>query len=49
MFNFLGVEDYQIIRAQGTAFLNHDEILEKAYKEAEAAASHLSKVLAQQI
>jgi FMN-dependent NADH-azoreductase len=49
MFNFLGVEDYQIIRAQGTAFLNHDEILEKAYKEAEAAASHLSKVPAQQI
>lgn len=49
MFNFLGVEDYQIIRVQGTAVLNRDEILEKAYKEAEAAASHLSKVPVQKI
>lgn len=49
MFNFLGVEDYQIIRVQGTAVLNRDEILEKAYREAEAAASHLSKVPVQKI
>ncbi|SFS66419.1 FMN-dependent NADH-azoreductase [Paenibacillus sp. BC26] len=44
MFQFLGVEDYQIIRAQGTAVLNRDEILEKAYKEAEGAATYLSQV-----
>ncbi|TDL74901.1 FMN-dependent NADH-azoreductase [Peribacillus frigoritolerans] len=43
MFNFMGLEDYQIIRVQGTAVLNHDEILEKAYKEAEEAATHLSQ------
>ncbi|TFE23484.1 hypothetical protein E2980_19260 [Cohnella luojiensis] len=42
MFNFLGIEDYQIIRAQGTAIRNREEILEKAYKEAEEAAKHLS-------
>ncbi|MDR6550633.1 NAD(P)H-dependent oxidoreductase [Paenibacillus qinlingensis] len=47
MFNFFGIEDYQIIRAQGTAVFDRDEILEKAYKEAEAAASHLSKVKVQ--
>ncbi|MGG4491234.1 FMN-dependent NADH-azoreductase [Metabacillus idriensis] len=44
MFNFMGLEDYQIIRVQGTAVLNRDEILEKAYKEAEEAATHLSKL-----
>ncbi|MBP3963023.1 FMN-dependent NADH-azoreductase [Paenibacillus lignilyticus] len=44
MFQFLGVEDYQIIRAQGTAVLNRDEILEKAYKEAEGAATYFSKM-----
>ncbi|MFF3025017.1 FMN-dependent NADH-azoreductase [Gottfriedia sp. NPDC057948] len=38
MFNFLGVEDYQIIRAQGTALLKREEILANAYKEAEDAA-----------
>ncbi|WML44742.1 NAD(P)H-dependent oxidoreductase [Neobacillus sp. PS3-40] len=42
MFNLMGIEDYQIIRAQGTALLNLEDILEKAYKEAEEAAVRLS-------
>jgi FMN-dependent NADH-azoreductase len=42
MFNFLGIEDYQIIRAQGTALLEPNEVLQKAYKEAEEAASRLA-------
>lgn len=47
MFNFLGIEDYQIIRAQGTALLNPIEVLQKAYKEAEEAASRLAAELVQ--
>ncbi|KKI90570.1 FMN-dependent NADH-azoreductase [Bacillus sp. SA1-12] len=42
MFNFLGIEDYQIIRAQGTAILEPNEVLQKAFKEAEEAASRLA-------
>jgi FMN-dependent NADH-azoreductase len=42
MFNFMGIQNYQIIRAQGTAFLNKDEILENANKEAEMAVKQLS-------
>ncbi|PFW51721.1 FMN-dependent NADH-azoreductase [Priestia megaterium] len=42
MFNFLGIEDYQIIRAQGTALLESNEVLENAYKEVEEAASRLA-------
>jgi FMN-dependent NADH-azoreductase len=42
MFNFLGIEDYQIIRAQGTALLEPNEVLEKAYKEVEEAASRIA-------
>jgi len=42
MFNFLGIEDYQTIRAQGTALLDLNEVLQKAYKEAEEAASRLA-------
>lgn len=38
MFNFIGVEDYRIIRAQGNAVLDRDEILTKAFQEADAAA-----------
>ncbi|MET3322372.1 UNVERIFIED_ORG: FMN-dependent NADH-azoreductase [Peribacillus simplex] len=45
MFNFLGIEDYQIIRAQGTALLEPNEVLQKAYKEAEEAASRLAPKL----
>ncbi|NOU87251.1 FMN-dependent NADH-azoreductase [Paenibacillus sp. LMG 31460] len=44
IFNFMGLEDYQIIRAQGTSFLNRDEILANANKEAEQAAERLSGV-----
>ena len=42
MFNFLGIEDYQIIRAQGTAVLDPNEVLQNAYKEVEEAASRLA-------
>jgi len=42
MFNFLGIEDYQIIRAQGTALLEANEVVEKAYKEVEEAAKRLA-------
>ncbi|OAS88574.1 FMN-dependent NADH-azoreductase [Metabacillus litoralis] len=42
MFNFLGIEDYQIIRAQGTALLEPNDVLQKAYKEAEETASRLA-------
>ncbi|OOZ80832.1 FMN-dependent NADH-azoreductase [Bacillus cereus] len=42
MFNFLGIEDYQIVRAQGTAVLNPNEVLQNAYKEVEEAASRLA-------
>ncbi|MCU5685515.1 NAD(P)H-dependent oxidoreductase [Bacillus wiedmannii] len=42
MFNFLGIEDYQIVRAQGTAVLDPTELLQNAYKEVEEAASRLA-------
>lgn len=42
MFNFFGIEDYQILRVQGTDKLDRDEVLKKAYKEAEEAASKLA-------
>ncbi|MET3289773.1 UNVERIFIED_CONTAM: FMN-dependent NADH-azoreductase [Brevibacillus sp. OAP136] len=42
IFSFLGIKDYQIIRAQGTAILKWEDILDKAYCEAEDAARRLS-------
>ncbi|MHA7582556.1 FMN-dependent NADH-azoreductase [Paenibacillus vandeheii] len=42
MFNFIGIEDFESIRVQGTAILNHDEILQNAYKEVEVAAKLLA-------
>ncbi|MBA4541676.1 NAD(P)H-dependent oxidoreductase [Thermoactinomyces daqus] len=42
MFNFLGIEDYQIIRAQGTNILEPNEVLQEAFKEAEEAAFRLA-------
>lgn len=42
MFNFLGIEDYQIIRVQGTALLSPEDVLQKANKEVEEAASRLA-------
>jgi FMN-dependent NADH-azoreductase len=44
IFNWLGIEDYQIIRAQGTAILKWEGILDKAYREAEEAARRLTAV-----
>lgn len=41
MFNFMGV-DYQIIRAQGNHSLKRDEVLAKAFQEAESAAASLA-------
>lgn len=43
MFNFLGVEDYQIIRVQGTSRPTREEFLEAACLEAEEAAKRLSE------
>lgn len=42
MFNFIGVQDYTIIRAQGTSLLNKEDILSKANKEADVAAAHMA-------
>ncbi|WP_455716326.1 FMN-dependent NADH-azoreductase [Anaerosporobacter sp.] len=42
MFNFFGIEDFEIIRVQGTALLDRDEILQNTYKEAEEVASKLA-------
>lgn len=42
MFNFFGIEDYQIVRVQGTNILDRDEVLQKGYKEAEEVASKLA-------
>ncbi|MFJ7826674.1 FMN-dependent NADH-azoreductase [Psychrobacillus sp. NPDC096623] len=45
MFNFMGIEDYEIIRVQGTDLLgaDRDNILQKGYEEAEKVASELAK------
>lgn len=45
MFNFMGIEDYNIIRVQGTDLLgaDRDKILQKGYIEAENVASELAK------
>lgn len=43
MFNFLGIEDYQIIRAQGTSKLDKADVLDKAKNEAQEAAERLAK------
>ncbi|MCM3626148.1 NAD(P)H-dependent oxidoreductase [Paenibacillus glycanilyticus] len=42
MFDFLGIKDYQIVRAQGTSIKAPEEVLQKAYLDAEAAANRLS-------
>ena len=43
MFNFLGIEDYQIIRAQGTSMFDKADVLNKAKNEAQEAAARLAK------
>ncbi|CAN7742338.1 FMN-dependent NADH-azoreductase [Paenibacillus sp. LjRoot56] len=45
MFNFLGIEDYRIIRAQGTSKLDKADVLDKAKNEAQEAAAHLAKIV----
>lgn len=42
MFNFMGVMDYRIIRAQGNAILDRNQILAQAFQEAEEAAKSLA-------
>lgn len=42
MFHFLGVEDYRILRVQGTAIRHPDKVLEEAFREAEDAAKQMS-------
>ncbi|MEK4426065.1 FMN-dependent NADH-azoreductase [Solibacillus sp. FSL K6-1523] len=45
MFNFIGIEDYTIIRVQGTDLLgaDRDKILQKGYVEAENIAAELAE------
>ncbi|MFM1651453.1 FMN-dependent NADH-azoreductase [Brevibacillus sp. B_LB10_24] len=43
MFNFIGV-DYQIIRAQGNYLMDREEVLSKAFQEAELAAASYTEV-----
>lgn len=45
MFNFMGIEDYEIIRVQGTDLLgaDRDKILQKAYEETDIVVSELAK------
>ncbi|MGG0731044.1 FMN-dependent NADH-azoreductase [Bacillus paramycoides] len=43
MFKFIGIEDYHMVRAQGTALLDRDAILENAYIEVEKIASAFAK------
>lgn len=43
MFNFIGIEDYHMVRAQGTALLERETILENAYIEVEKIASELAQ------
>lgn len=43
MFRFLGFDEYRIIRAEGTALLNREDVLAKAYQEASEAAVHLAQ------
>lgn len=45
MFNFFGIEDYRIIRAQGTSKLDKVDVLDKAKNEAQEAAAHMSKIV----
>ncbi|PJN90254.1 FMN-dependent NADH-azoreductase [Bacillus sp. mrc49] len=42
MFNFFGIEDYEMLRVQGTALIGGEEVLAKAYVEAEEAAAVLA-------
>ncbi|WP_042348669.1 FMN-dependent NADH-azoreductase [Bacillus massiliigorillae] len=43
MFNFMGIEDYKIMRIQGTSISNREELLQNASDEAKQLASQLAK------
>ncbi|MED3963396.1 FMN-dependent NADH-azoreductase [Niallia taxi] len=43
MFNFIGIEDYHMVRAQGTALLDRDAVLENAYIEVGKIASAFAR------
>ncbi|MFJ7648302.1 FMN-dependent NADH-azoreductase [Lysinibacillus sp. NPDC097279] len=42
MFNFIGIEDYKIMRVQGSSILNREELLKNAATEAQQLASQLA-------
>ncbi|GGH11641.1 FMN-dependent NADH-azoreductase [Paenibacillus segetis] len=42
IFDIMGIEDFETVRIQGTAFLDRNEVLQKAYKEAKEQASKLA-------
>ncbi|MCY9657752.1 NAD(P)H-dependent oxidoreductase [Paenibacillus chondroitinus] len=42
MFDLMGIEDFEAVRIQGTAFLDRDEVLQKGYKDAEEQALRLA-------
>ncbi|MBB3129455.1 FMN-dependent NADH-azoreductase [Paenibacillus rhizosphaerae] len=42
IFYLMGIEDFETVRIQGTGFLDRNEVLQKAYKEAEEQASTLA-------
>ncbi|MEK5333752.1 FMN-dependent NADH-azoreductase [Lysinibacillus sp. FSL W8-0992] len=42
MFNFMGIEDYKIMRVQGSSIINREELLKNAVKEAQQLASQLA-------
>ncbi|MGX4585705.1 FMN-dependent NADH-azoreductase [Paenibacillus chitinolyticus] len=42
MFHLIGIEDFEIIRVQGTAILDRNEVLQKGYEEAEEQALKLA-------
>ena len=46
MFNFMGIDRYRIIRAQGNAVLDRKDILAQAFREAEEAAASFASDLA---
>ncbi|MFJ5790423.1 FMN-dependent NADH-azoreductase [Lysinibacillus sp. NPDC093197] len=42
MFNFMGLEDYKIMRVQGSSIINREELLKNTAKEAQQLASQLA-------
>ncbi|UED81500.1 NAD(P)H-dependent oxidoreductase [Lysinibacillus sp. CD3-6] len=42
MFNFIGIEDYKIMRVQGSSIINREELLKNAATEAQQLASQLA-------